>query len=71
MEGEYAYVLVYVDDSMVMGSDHGALFDLIAQRVLLKRAGGFNLGVTLPFLGPRLRHIESGGETLAAEPYVE
>eukprot|EP00974_Lingulodinium_polyedra_P032635 3140561-Lingulodinium_polyedra.AAC.1 len=44
--GRYAYVLVYVDDGMVMGSDPDTLFDLVALRVLRKRTGTLKPGVS-------------------------
>jgi hypothetical protein len=50
------YVMVYVDDLIILGDNPDPLFDSISKRVLLKDIGELKEGQTVNFLGRRLRH---------------
>ena len=65
------YVLVYVDDLVILGDNPDELFDKIANKVLLKRTGELKQGETISFLGRRLRHTGETIELLPAENYIE
>ena len=54
---EKNYVLVYVDDLVVLGTTPKPLFDKIQAKVLLKYTGALVEGATMSFLGLSLIHI--------------
>ena len=51
------YVLVYVDDLIVLGPDSRTLFNRIKEKVLVRSTGELTKGATIPFLGRRLRRV--------------
>ena len=58
------YVLVYVDDLIVLGPESQTLFDQIKEKALLRSTGALVEGATIPFLGRRLRR--QGDYSIAA-----
>ena len=68
---EKNYVLVYVDDLVVLGDNPDKLFDKIKEKVLLRRIGELQQGSIIPFLGRRLHHTGETIEILPAENYIE
>ena len=51
------YMLVYVDDLVIVGDQPHKLFDELAKKVKLKKTGLLTEGVTVKFLGRKLRML--------------
>ena len=65
------YVLVYVDDLMIVGATPDELFEKIAQQLLLRPTGELKEGSTQNFLGRKLRHTGQSIQLLTADGYIE
>ena len=52
------YILVYVDDLVIVGDYPQRLFDELAKKVKLKKTGLLSDGETVKFLGRRLRMVD-------------
>ena len=50
--------MVYVDDLILLGENPDALFQKIADKVLLKKTGTLSEGATTKFLGRKIRMRE-------------
>ena len=48
------YLMVYVDDLVLMGRDPSVTFKKIAKKVLLKQTGELTEGAPIKFLGRRI-----------------
>ena len=64
------YLIVYMDDLVLMGPDPEALFQKIEKQVLLKRTGTLTEGATTKFLGRKIRMKEGTIELFMSPGYV-
>ena len=61
------YMLVYVDDVVIIGDQPQRLFDELAKQIALKKNGSLSEGQTVKFLGRRLRMRDGAIEILTLE----
>ena len=64
------YLMVYVDDLILLGEDPDALFEKIEKQVLLKKIGVLTEGVTTKFLGRKIQMKEGTIELFMSPNYV-
>ena len=64
------YLMVYVDDSVIMGPEPDRRLELVATKVLLRDVGELRSGTTVRFLGRRLRHVGQTTQILSAVDYI-
>lgn len=64
-------MLVYVDDLVIVGDQPHKLFDELAGKVKLKKTGLLTEGVTVKFLGRKLRMLNGIIELYMQENYLE
>ena len=66
-----AYLMVYVDDVIIVGNYLDELFAQIKEHVLLRPTGELTHGETCKFLGRRLKHNGDSISLPSRENYIE
>ena len=69
--GSGNYLMVYVDDLVLMGPNPQARFESIAKKVLLKQTGELSEGATTKFLGRRVALRQNIAGLYMDEVYVQ
>ena len=65
------YMLVYVDDVVLVGDQPQRLFDQLSKKITLKKTGTLAEGLTVKFLGRRLRMRNGVIEMYTPEDYLK
>ena len=64
-------MLVYVDDVVIVGDQPQRLFDQLSKKITLKKTGSLSEGMTVKFLGRRLRMRNGVIEMYTQEDYLK